>query len=312
MTENKFNELSSIQKMGVFVAAFIAVLAGGYYIQHWFVTIYRWLHNTLPAWGAVVVSVIIFLFLFFVVSIITWFTRTFIIKLFKRGQKKSITFSEDEFMSKEESDTYRSDKGIGEIEFYWGNRKEANDDIKEYLKNTTSSNIFISAIGFSTISDVLSDPGVLENFTNLLTQSQSAFKISIVFPNKADIRLRPDKEEKELKESINNCFITLKNFKNNLTQKAIAKLKGDEAINFKIDKYLTFETYTEHILPRHFILQSDSSILVGSYLSHQKGSKSYLMKLRNFSGNHQKPGIYNLFLNEIDYIQEHSQPCQLD
>ena len=312
MPENKFNELGRIQKLGVFLAAFIAILAGGYYIRQWFVTIYNWLHNTISEWAAVLITIIILLLLFVLVSTITWFTRTFIIKLIKRGQKKSAYAAVDEFTSNEESETYHSDKGLGEIEFYWGNRKDANDDIKEYLKNTTSSNIFISAIGFSTISEVLSDPGVLENFTNLLTQSQSAFKILIVFPNKADIRLRPDKTEAELIESIKNCFATLKNFKNNLTQKAIAKLKGDDAINFKIEKHLTFETYKDNIIPRHFILQSDSSILVGSYLSHQKGSKSYLMKLRNFSGDHQKPGIYNLFLNEINYILQHSQQCQLD
>jgi hypothetical protein len=69
---------------------------------------------------------------------------------------------------------------------------------------------------------------------------------------------------------------------------------------------LQFFTYDEHIVPRHFILNVDAIIYVGSYLSHQQGNYSYLMKLRNYG-----EGLYTLFADELAHILAHTQPLDL-
>jgi len=62
-----------------------------------------------------------------------------------------------------------------------------------------------------------------------------------------------------------------------------------------------FRAYKEDIEPRHFILRADDTVYVGSYLSHEPGSDSYLMKLRDFGD-----GLYKLFEREIEHITEHT------
>ena len=62
---------------------------------------------------------------------------------------------------------------------------------------------------------------------------------------------------------------------------------------------ITFLTYRQGIVPRHFLLRADAVICVGSYLAHAEGSQSYLMRLQDKTG-----GFYNLFDKEIEYVRE--------
>lgn len=311
MDEKEFYNLNTSQKVLICIASFFTVLSGCYYFAIWYSKIFDLVKSQyIPYWLNVAITIIVLILILLFVSIIVWFSGSYTIKLFPKG-KKEIKINSAEFISNNIEknnnyiETYKNDKGLGEIAFYWGQREDANDDLTRHMKSTNSKNIFISAIGFNTMKKVLLDINVQDNLSNLILQPQSSFKITIIFPAEADPRIRPDKTKEELEKSIQEGIITLKRFKEELSATCVQKIQGEGVKEFNINSYIEFKNYKD-VIPRHFILKDDYNIFVGSYLSHTVGKKSYLMKLRTYYGNEIKIGLYDLFRNEINHIKNKS------
>jgi len=209
--------------------------------------------------------------------------------------------------------TYKEDGGLGEIEFYWGgNRENANRKIQEYLETTNANEIFIAAIGFGTIEEVLNKPEVLNHIKKSM-QNNSNFKIIFVLPGNENhlIKIRPDRDKEKLRESFKNGQKLLINFINRLEGEFQNGLNKGEILS-KVE----LRNYRNKLIPRHFILYGNeddkSTIFVGSYLGHTEGKKSYMIKLRKDVNkkNSQKnfvPGIFELFEKEINHIRVNSR-----
>jgi DNA-binding SARP family transcriptional activator len=177
-----------------------------------------------------------------------------------------------------------------EIQMYWGFRPAAHGDIQQAIL-ASSSRITVSGMGLTTIADVLNDPTVLNHIAEQLNSNED-FEITIVTASGPSEVRRREEGGTLIAEKIRTGGSALRRFRSELERKvpsAIARLR--------------FLTYDEHIIPRHFILQVDATIYVGSYLSHQQGNYSYLMKLINHG-----EGLYTLFADELTHILAHTQP----
>lgn len=207
---------------------------------------------------------------------------------------------------------YTKEGGLGEIDIYWGGRDAANKSIENYLIETKSKEIFIAAIGFGTIR-VLNEDKVVDNFGKLL---ENKFKITIILPRDLEQlkNFRPEIKEENLKSNLEGGRSFLKSFKDKLAQKC-PNINVNDHIEFKCYNYDIDKEIK--IIPRHFILQDENTIFVGSYLSSSTGRKSYLMKLSRREKEKNKEdkelsGLFELFIKEIDYIKEHSTTTNLE
>jgi len=70
--------------------------------------------------------------------------------------------------------------------------------------------------------------------------------------------------------------------------------------------------YNDKVVPRHFILHGDRIIFVGSYLSHNQGSDSYLLQLKQDESKSRYARLFDLFKNEIDHIIDNSNEITHD
>ena len=191
---------------------------------------------------------------------------------------------------------------LGEINFYWGGRDVADSSVKKHLSTTVTNKMFIAAIGFGTIR-VLADTEVVNHFTELILDRN--FKITIVSPRDIEQlhKFRPEIPKENLKKNLNDGKAMLKTFEANLKGKFH---NGD--VNFS--HHVEFRHYKDNIIPRHFVLQDDNYIFVGSYLGCTTGHKSYLMKLRrnnNHDGSKELNGLMDLFTKEIRFIINNSE-----
>jgi hypothetical protein len=209
-------------------------------------------------------------------------------------------------------------KGLGEIDFYWGDRLDANEHIKKYLVETKTNRIFIAALGFGTLK-VLKTPEVIEKFSTKIKKGEK-FKIIIVKPISGEelINYRGANTKPEiLRQNFNDGETMIREFIEELADKSFELFSNTEQ-NRKIAGYIEFRKYTEKCFPRHFILKgNDDIIFVGSYLSHTEGKKSYLMKLMPCAelnlanpedqNKHYRTGLFNLFDEEAQYIYNNSK-----
>lgn len=236
-------------------------------------------------------------------------------------------YIENKFFPKEESkeepkEEKYSDGGLGEIDFYWGKRMEANDTIREYLKNGNFRKIFIAAIGFGTIKNVITDSEIIDNFKeSIKKESDTQFEITFVLPDTLDnlIKYRSDGDTSNSPNSNYDLYINfnegrknLKEFIKKLAEACYPDMTKIEQINKIImSNHIKFKRYTEKAIPRHFILKSEENVIfVGSYLGCTEGKKSYIMKLVNKTdmpqqGDHYTPGLFDLFKREIEHIHKH-------
>jgi hypothetical protein len=217
--------------------------------------------------------------------------------------------------SKMQQEGYKSEDGLGEIEFYWGGiRETANEKIIKYIIDNDLNEIFISAIGFGTVSSVLENEKVKKKLKEKIDQNK--LKITFVLPGsfRELLSFRQDIDEDRLLESYQKGKELLKNFRKDLADKCFPTESEEEKSNI-IAKYIEIKKYKGSV-PRHFILYgSDGTIFFGSYLGHTTGKKSYMMKLKakenSDENNKLNNGLFTLFMNEIDYLKIHSKERDL-
>lgn len=183
-----------------------------------------------------------------------------------------------------------------EIDMYWGYRPAAHQDLREAVLNCRSQ-LFIAGLGVTTIATVLNDPSVVTKLAYNIAQFATFERTIVTFTRGTDPRVN-EEGGRELGDKIKSGRRELRRF-----YKALDERVPKHIVRPLID----FRSYDETTIPRHFILQADEVIYVGSYLSHQQGAYSYLLKIRNRSD-----GLYELFANEIDYIKRHTLPQSID
>jgi len=198
-----------------------------------------------------------------------------------------------------------------EISNYWALRAHATEAMQEYLERTTTEKLFISAIGFGTLTSILSDSKVSKNIAELIAKTHTTFEMTIVFPKNVSEwrKYRPDSQLacERIQQNIMNGHDLIKQFitnvKNHIDGMQLTN-QGRERIS--IEDRLKLRCYNDTVVPRHFILQGDRIIFVGSYLSHNQGSDSYLLKLKQDESRYRYARLFDLFKNEITHITDNS------
>ena len=165
MAEEKFYQLTKSQKIIACIAICFACLSGAYCLMLWYeFFLFDSIENCFLRH---LLSVCILVAIFIVISIITWISGSYAIKITKMGEiKEKPPITEDGLgdiapkvivsLPENVDAKYTRSDGLGEIDFYWGgDRKNANIKIQEYLEKTKANQIFIAAIGFGTIKAVI-------------------------------------------------------------------------------------------------------------------------------------------------------------
>jgi hypothetical protein len=183
-----------------------------------------------------------------------------------------------------------------EIEMYWGYRPAAHDDLRETILSCRSK-LFIAGLGVTTIANVLNDPHVIGTLADNIAKYPDFERTIITFTREDDPRLN-EQGGKELREKIRIGRKALRRFYGALLQRVPSHI---------VRPLIDFRSYAYDTIPRHFILQADEVIYVGSYLSHQQGSYSYLLKIRN-----RADGLFALFEEEVKYIRDHTVPQNIE
>ena len=304
MSGKNFYKLSLWEKTLIAIGAFSTVMGGLYYFFHWLDLIIEKLNLNTTASVKVIVG-LIFLFVGMTLTFLILYTNSvlpYILELLKKlrkGESQIIIPTEKKEFDYAQNKEYKFE--FGEIAAYWGNRNAANIRIKDLLKSSIATDIFIAAIGFSTIK-VLDDTEVVNHFAELINNN-IPLRITIVSP--LDIgqlkNARPEISQSVLQEKFESGQYLLKTFKGKL----LNQLKDKNSF----DKHIKFKSYNNNTIPRHFILQDNKSIFFGSYLSSETGSNSYLIELHSnnqISTKNELTGLYNLFINEIENIKTNS------
>ncbi len=192
--------------------------------------------------------------------------------------------------------TPQPSKANFEIEFYWGYRPHAHSDLRQAILSCESE-LFVSGVTLTTVSQVLNDPEVTDYIANRISADYRFRPILVMLEDATHPRSR-ERGGQQLGEKLRISRGALSEFNFALEN----RVRGD------IPRPLVdFRVYGENTDPRHFFLKVDDIIYVGSYLSHQRGSYSYLMKIRNLGDR-----LYELFNAEIDHILGDSRPISLD
>jgi len=183
-----------------------------------------------------------------------------------------------------------------EIESYWGFRPSAHEDMRKDLYSA-KSRIFVAGGGLTTIVNIIKDPTFVKHLSGQINQSPDfSFTVIMDFENEYsnDEEGRVGRQEK-----INKRKLQLSSFRSSLS----------ESVSEKISRPLiVFKKYNEKVTPRHFLLAVDETIYIGSYLSHQEGQYSYLLKIKNTT----EGVLYRLLNDEIEYVGKNTSSYDLD
>lgn len=175
-----------------------------------------------------------------------------------------------------------------ELEMYWGYRPAAHSDIRRTLLGCRRS-LTVAGQGLSTVVDVVNDPEVVRALASNTSEAPEPLRLTFVFADTPlDMRER-ESGGRRLREKVESGLEAVEAFKGKLER------QGSGAV-------VVIKTYKGGFLPRHFFLNCDEVLYVGSYLSHQQGSHSYLMKIHDAGG-----GLYALFQDELAYVIAHTK-----
>lgn len=173
-----------------------------------------------------------------------------------------------------------------EIESYWGYRPAAHEDMRKDLYSA-KERIFVAGGGLTTIVNIIKDTSFVKHLSSQINNN-AAFKFTIImdFDNQYsnDEVGRVGRQEK-----IDKRKVQLSQFRQELSDQVTENIQRP---------LISFKKYNEKVTPRHFLLASDNTIYIGSYLSHKEGQYSYLLKIRSGSDG----ALYNLLNEEIDYV----------
>lgn len=182
-----------------------------------------------------------------------------------------------------------------EVEMYWGYRPSAHEDLRSAILSCRAD-LVVAGLGLNTIGRVLNDPEVIARLSELIAEKSSFRPTIILLSNPAHTRSH-ERGGRLLAQKISNGIASLDMFRASL----------EESVPHAVARpVVVFRTYTETLIPRHFLLKADETLFVGSYLSHRQGSYSHLMKIRN-----QGDGLYALFDKEVAYVVENTVPLDL-
>jgi DNA-binding SARP family transcriptional activator len=180
-----------------------------------------------------------------------------------------------------------------EVVMYWGYRPAARSDIRAAMIDC-SEQIVIAGQGLSTITDIVNDPVVQRAFKAKVTADDNELKITFVFAAHPVAARESEEGGRLLREKVTRGVEAIKEFRD-------AMVTAGQAIEIDL------RTYRQGVMPRHFFLQADSTLYVGSYLSHQQGSRSYLMKLSEAG-----QGLYALFAAELAHVLSETTRLEID
>jgi len=181
-----------------------------------------------------------------------------------------------------------------EIVMYWGYRPAAHQDIGRAIEGCKGE-LFVAGLGLNTITDTLNEPQLLDALSRAIRNNDN-FAITIVFLHRAQAARSREEGGQNLSDSIRQGKRKLRRFHAQLSERV--QRRGARPL-------VDFRTYDQKTIPRHFLLKVDDVIYVGSYLCHEKGSYSYLLKIQDYGD-----GLYSLFCREIDYLRKHSVAIQ--
>jgi|GEM_PF-4155484 len=284
--------------IGVVTTVLMSIIAI-FWLYDKFLTVYSQC-NSPKIWAGGTTLIILVLLV-----IIVWFLCSRFVTIRIKIGKRGVDCKDNEIVTKQEN-------GLREIKNYWGVRTDAAEDIKTYLKTIKGSDdsLIISAIGFRTLESVLTDPKIVEHVVGLMKGNHNRFKIVIIFPKDATEwkRYRPDLKNKadgEVEENIKNGHKLIGEFIEDVKKEMSKQMTAEQVKNTPLDKKIELRHYKEDAFPRHFILKGNDAIFVGSYLSHSKGSSTYLLQLLQLQ--QCEEGLFNMFKTEADHIyKEHS------
>jgi hypothetical protein len=177
-----------------------------------------------------------------------------------------------------------------EIAMYWGFRPAAHHDLGDTIIKCKNE-LFVAGVGLTTISDTLNEPQVLDALS-VSIKNNEAFAVTIIFMSYPHTILSQEEGRQDLVDSIKRGKRALSRFYKGLSERVPAHIRRP---------IVSFRTYDQNTIPRHFLLKADDVIYVGSYLGHEKGSYSYLLKIQDY-----REGLYALFLREIEYLKQRS------
>lgn len=178
-----------------------------------------------------------------------------------------------------------------EMVMYWGYRPAAHSDIRAELI-ACRDRIVIAGQGLSTITEIVSDPNVQKALAAKAADSGAPLQMTFVFAAYPVEARESEEGGRRLRDQVTRGLEAIKEFR-------------DRMISAALPVDIEVRTYRQGVMPRHFFLQSDATLYVGSYLSHKPGSRSYLMKLSE-AGH----GFYALFSAELTHVL--SETVRLD
>jgi hypothetical protein len=152
----------------------------------------------------------------------------------------------------------------------------------------------IAGQGLSTITEIVNDPVVQRAFKAKVAADGKELKITFVFAAHPVAARENEEGGRLLREKVTRGVEAIREFRD-------AMVSAGQAIDIDL------RTYREGVMPRHFFLQADSTLYVGSYLSHQQGSRSYLMKLSEAG-----QGLYALFAAELAHVLSETTRLEID
>lgn len=176
-----------------------------------------------------------------------------------------------------------------ELVMYWGYRPAAHHDIKSTLL-LCRTRLDIAGIGLSTVLDILNDPVVIRALARSARENPD-FRIRLAMAALPLPTRQTEDGGRSIHEKVRLGIAQLEKFVGRFNE-----LVGPERRDA-----IQLRSYIPGFTPRHFFLECDNITYVGSYLSHQQGSHSYLMKLVD-----NKDGLFELFLKELEYVMQNT------
>ena len=170
---------------------------------------------------------------------------------------------------------------------YWGYRPAAHHDIRQSLI-ACRGKLVLAGQGVSTLSEILNDPEVVRSLV-AAHRANTDLRITLVIADANIPHRAAETGGHRLVTKTEQGLTALRSF-----QSEFARRAGVAGV-------VDLRTYDSGFLVRHFFLRCDDSMYVGSYLSHQEGSRSYLMKLKNFDD-----GLFDIFDAELAHVLKHT------
>lgn len=185
-----------------------------------------------------------------------------------------------------------------EFEACWRKRSEADWDIKQAIL-ASRRELTIAGSCLTTMKLPLSDTEIISHVTAMLSNDHN-YHVTMLVVGRVEDYISKEQGREALADNFRTGRRILRRFIDEIGKKMLGTL-GEDRISLR--------AYHRGVLPRHFIVKADDVIYVGSYLSHEAGSYSYLVKLMDSPD---EGSIKKLFRDEIEYLLANSEKLVLE